>query len=185
VPTYSVTHTSLSRKVTDWVEAASKDEALAKTDYVFTTTSKMTVRQLKDRSEWRDIWWKALNNMPSRIVYKPIERWVAVSPNKTPIGNFIKKQAKGDMKQVNGVIFKRIITRNSVRPRQLAILSNLLGYANIRILEKGQYPHRLPPFASVTNGLAFGTKPKGERAELLKKLAGPDGAKLAIELLNK
>ncbi len=192
MPKYSITAKIRRRSSgsTQWVEAATREEAIVKSQWVPQAITRVVL--LEDHSEWREIWWKALNNMPSMVHHNPREKWVEVPHNTTPIGTFIKRQAKGTMRREgSGIIYRRVVTRQTVRNYQLGALTSLLGYALSGQGTKlffGRHDARqrhVQLYSSVTNGLAFGTKPKGERAELLKKLAGPDGAALAIELLNK
>jgi hypothetical protein len=132
-----------------------------------------------DRDYWRRIWRKAYDNMPSRVNVRRRETWQLQEPNTTPLPVFIRQSLKGNMRQDDTGIYKKLVVAKAYRQGQRSALTVLLKYA--RTSQRNRFPNN-----TVYQAIVHGRRPKEEwRRELLLQLAGPDGTHIAAEKLGE
>jgi hypothetical protein len=179
---------------TVWVEARSLSAARKQFQTSYPKEEIKKICRLKsDADFWRRIWWRAYQNMPAETAWDinpQRQPWVKVE-GKVSLPDFIKQCAKGTMKIEDGTKFKlHPPPRTSVVNAKKAALSTLLGYTGYCTFtfnrkQNDKKFNLSTPFWGITNGMAFGVKPKGERGKLLLELAGPNGKKYALKKLGR
>lgn len=181
-------------KHTVWVEARSQKAARRQfqTDYPKEEIEKVC-RLKSDAHLWRQIWWRAYQNMPAETTWDASQRrqeWIKVD-GKVPLPIFIKQSAKGLMKIEDGEKYRlRKPPRPSIANNKKALLTVLLKYSGhgtftFQRKSNNKTFNRYTPYWGITNGMAFGVKPKGERAKILMKMARPNGKDYALRKLGR
>jgi hypothetical protein len=90
--------------------------------------------ETRDREYWRKAWKEALAKMPAKIKHHVQERWEIQERGTTPLPEFIKEQAKGNMRLASddfhegNVLIKKIVTRTPCEYGRTAALAVILGY---------------------------------------------------------
>lgn len=139
------------------------------------------VRREKQHTFWRAIWTYAMSNMPYRINEIRDEKWFPIDVGTTPIPTYIKANVKGSMKMINNQVHQLSVTITENTNGRQAMLARLLGYMNVNTNNpkfRGK-PHHNRVYTAMTDG----SKPRDPvKADLLKRLAEPDGNELAWKL---
>ncbi len=198
MPLYSVTlivrnaptpwnRTTLRVKAVSGKHAMKKAEGKLnnKRNYRFTNgydakSARLVPEKYQHSDYWHKIWKRAYDNMPTRMHVQKLEQWHEQERGATPLPEFIKQSAKGTMRQESdGSIYKMTVKRHAHRSGAEAALTKLLEYA------KWNRQHSMAHYA-VSNAMARGSRPAtAARRELLIKLAGPDGTRIAAEMLSR
>lgn len=136
----------------------------------------------KERIKWEVIWTKVINNMPVRVSEKDEKHWWEIAKGKTPLPDFVKARANGEMKIDNGLVYelrtKHIVTQYG----QISLAARMLGYmykdkktGTLKVNSQGFY-----------NVRSWGYKPRDPaKLELALALAGPNGNAMAWAFLRQ
>jgi hypothetical protein len=196
VPEYSVMLTERNCPTLEWgkttlrVRAVSAKHAMKKAEKKLNEKpkgrsgifdAKSARRITVDHDYWRKIWRKAYDNMPSRVNVQRRETWQLQEPNTTPLPVFIRQSLKGNMRQDDTGIYKKLIVAKAYRQGQHSALTSLLKYARTGQRRGAHFPNN-----TVYQSIVNGRRPKEEwRRELLLQLAGPDGTRIAAGKLGE
>lgn len=200
--TFTVTLKTLDKEIIKMqILAASREEAIKQAlvnskNYMgeeANLESAKAVRIAHDPDYWRQQWWQALQNMTYLHVlpfksHPSHTYWVTALKGKVPLPLFIKRLAQGTMEQNRkGEI--RVKLHPYTKPDHLMakvhVLATLLHYKGFYgkpYLSMRPQLYKTWNWWPVMRGLAFGVEPKGEKRELLLKLASSEGADLARQL---
>lgn len=141
-------------------------------------------RRETQHAVWRHIWKQAFNNMPYRICEIKKETWEPVEVGATPLPTYIEGNVKGKLKMVNNQVYHLIVTITKHKYSQRAMLARLLGYVSANA-KKSEYRGK-PHHNRVYTAMQGGQKPRDPaKADLLKRLAEPDGNELAWKLASE
>jgi hypothetical protein len=195
MPQFSVTLEEVNAPNPTWsrvtlrVNAVSAKHAMKKAErkligkYVASNqlfVAKSARRYSTDHQYWKKIWRKAYDNMPTRINVQKLEQWHEQEPGSTTLPDFIKGSAHGTMRHgQDGTVLKKVVIRRAHRMGPYSALTRLLEYARF----DGRQKMRT---YTVYQAMANGSRPNTEkRRKLLLKLAGPDGTRIAAEMLGR
>lgn len=134
---------------------------------------------------WHQLWDAALKNMPGRRKLIPMVIERALPP--TSIGDIIKGLAQGKIhRHPDGYVVYEDGHKVHLYGQQNC-LTRIMQYTTVRADLKDRHKHRVVlAHNTVYSNWRRGSQPKDKwRRELLKKLAGPKGKKLAIKLLKQ
>lgn len=141
-------------------------------------------RRETQHAVWRHIWKQAFNSMPYRICEVKEETWEPVEVGTTSLPAYIEDSVKGKMKMMNNQVHHLIVTITKHKYGQQAMLARLLGYvsANANNPKFRGKPHHHRAYTAMNGG----QKPRDPaKADLLKRLAEPDGNELAWKLASE
>src|ERR1700744_4091696 len=81
--------------------------------------------------KWRKIWRTAVANMPDVKLAVTSTRWVKCPVETIPLPDFVRGNADGEMKAVDGVIYRKVLVESEVPAAKQALLARLMGYTYV------------------------------------------------------